>query len=86
MNHKNERIKHLWERGMTSPEQIARKTGLPLERVIGGLKFLQEQGDIRISENERQALKIMICVDFYKTGMISAEDLVKYMQNQKFVK
>ncbi len=38
MNHKDERIKKLWDRGVTNPLLIARKMGLPTaDRVIEGL-------------------------------------------------
>lgn len=40
MNHKNERIKKLLLKGM-SPEQIAKKTGLPLARVLEGLARIE---------------------------------------------
>jgi hypothetical protein len=41
MNHKNARIKKLLLKGM-SPERIARKTGLPLERVTSGLAWIRK--------------------------------------------
>ena len=39
MNHKNERLKKLIERGIIDPEQLARKTGLTLSRVVEGLEW-----------------------------------------------
>lgn len=46
MNHKNERIKKLIQRGITNPEQIAKKTGLNLERVKSGIEWLKERHEI----------------------------------------
>jgi len=40
MNHKNERIRKLWERGIQNPEALARKTGLPLARIHEGLQAM----------------------------------------------
>lgn len=46
MNHKNERILKLWNRGIREPERIAKKTGLSLERVTDGLRWLTERQEI----------------------------------------
>jgi hypothetical protein len=41
MNHKNERILKLWNKGIKDPVQLARKTDLPIERIKEGLKSLE---------------------------------------------
>lgn len=46
MNHKNERIKKLLIKGLT-PEQIAKKTGLSLERVNLGIEWLRSTGEFQ---------------------------------------
>lgn len=42
MNHKNERIKKLLDKGMTL-EKIAKKTGLSIERVKVGIEWIKRQ-------------------------------------------
>ncbi len=47
MNHKNERIKKLWEAGIRDPARIAKKLGLPsTDRVKEGLDQLAQRGEI----------------------------------------
>ena len=47
MNIKNERIKKLWLSGVKDTQKIAKKLGLPNdERVIQGLKWLQDRQEI----------------------------------------
>lgn len=41
MNLKNERIKKLLNKGM-NPKQIAKKTGLTLERVMIGIEWIKK--------------------------------------------
>lgn len=47
MNHKNERIKKLWERGVRDPHKIAKKLGfVGVDRVLEGLTWLEDRGEI----------------------------------------
>ena len=47
MNHKNERIKKLWLKGVRDPHKIAKKLGLVgVDRVLEGLTWLEDRGEI----------------------------------------
>ena len=52
MNHKNERIKKLWARGVRDAAALSRKTGLSLARITEGLAHLRQTGECRDDEEE----------------------------------
>ncbi len=51
MNIKNERIKKLWNNGLKDTKKIAKKLGLQSdERIIEGLKWLSDRGEIILNK------------------------------------